>query len=184
MRIVTGRLRGRNIITPDGLSTRPTSDQARESLFNILIHADWAPPLEGASVADIFAGSGALGFEAISRGAEFCLFVENNPKAIAALRANQSQMGLEENTRIVRQNAARLRIAPANMRGQFSYIFMDPPYHKALWRPALSQIKAGNYVADEGIIVLEVAADEEVDSGDFTLIDSRVWGAAKMLFLS
>ena len=81
MRIVTGRLRGRNIITPKGRNTRPTSDQTRESIFNILGHAEWSPALDGAIVADIFAGSGALGLEAISRGAEFCLFVETEPNA-------------------------------------------------------------------------------------------------------
>ena len=83
MSIVTGRLRGRNIITPKGRNTRPTSDQTRESIFNILGHAEWSPALDGAIVADIFAGSGALGLEAISRGAEFCLFVETEPNARA-----------------------------------------------------------------------------------------------------
>jgi len=87
VRIVSGKLRGRNIETPSGRGTRPTSDQTRESVFNILKHAKWAPPIDGAIVADIFAGSGALGLEAISRGAAFCLFAETEPKARAAIRA-------------------------------------------------------------------------------------------------
>ena len=94
MRIVSGHMRGRNIATPSGRNTRPTSDQTRESIFNILAHADWAPPLDGAIVTDIFAGSGALGLEAISRGAEFCLFVETEPKARGAIRENIDKMGL------------------------------------------------------------------------------------------
>jgi len=92
VRIVSGKLRGRNIETPSGRGTRPTSDQTRESVFNILKHAEWAPPIDGAIVADIFAGSGALGLEAISRGAAFCLFAETEPKARAAIRANIEKM--------------------------------------------------------------------------------------------
>jgi len=105
MRIVSGRLRGRRILTPDGRNTRPTSDQTRESIFNILDHAEWAPPLEEAVVADIFAGSGALGLEAISRGAKFCLFVETEPKARAAIRGNMEKMDLFGMTRLHRATA-------------------------------------------------------------------------------
>ena len=141
MRIVTGRLRGRNIATPKGRNTRPTSDQTRESIFNILAHAQWAPDLDGAIVADIFAGSGALGLEAISRGAGFCLFVETEPNARAAIRENVDKMGLGGITRLHRHDATKLKIAPSNLRGAFTHIFMDPPYNKCLWRPVLSRLK-------------------------------------------
>ncbi len=183
MRIVSGRLRGRNIATPGGKNTRPTSDQTRESLFNILTHAEWAPELDGAIVADIFAGSGALGLEAISRGAEFCLFVETEPKARASIRANIEKMGLFGCTRLHRKDATKLRIAPGNLRGPFSHIFMDPPYRKGLWRPVLDRLTAQGLVAKDGVIILEVANDEEVDTGNYNVLDERVWGAARVLFL-
>lgn len=183
MRIVTGRLRGRNIETPSGRNTRPTSDQTRESLFNILGHAEWAPPLDGAIVADIFAGSGALGLEAISRGAEFCLFVETDPKARAAIRKNIEKMNLFGCTRLHRQDATKLRIASGNLRGPFTHIFMDPPYNKGLWAPVLNKLKSQDLIAEDGVIILEVAADEEVELRGYKLLSERVWGAAKVLFL-
>ena len=183
MRIVAGSLRGRNIITPDGRKTRPTSDQTRESIFNILTHAEWAPPLEGAIVADIFAGSGALGFEAISRGAEFCLFVETEPKARGAIRDNIDQMSLFGSTRIHRHNAVKLKIAPGNLRGPFTHIFMDPPYNKGLWRPVLSRLKEYDLIAKNGVIILEDSVDAEIDVKGFEVLADKSWGAARVLFM-
>ena len=183
MRIVTGRLRGRNITTPSGKSTRPTSDQTRESIFNILAHAEWAPPLEGAIVADIFAGSGALGLEAISRGAEFCLFVETEPKARGAIRENVDKMGLFGCTRLHRHNATKLKIAPGNLRGPFTHIFMDPPYNKGMWRPVLSRLKEYDLIAENGIIILEESAEAEIEPRGFEILADKTWGAARVLFL-
>lgn len=183
MRIVSGNLRGRNIATPDGRNTRPTSDQTRESIFNILLHAEWALPMEGAIVADIFAGSGALGLEAISRGAEFCLFVETEPKARGAIRDNIDKMDLFGCTRLHRRDATRLKIAPGNLRGPFTHIFMDPPYNKGLWRPVLIRLRDQGLIAKGGIIILEVAAEEEIELKGFTVHVDRTWGAARVLFL-
>ncbi len=183
MRIVSGRLRGRNIATPSGRNTRPTSDQTRESLFNILSHAEWAPDLDGAIVADIFAGSGALGLEALSRGAEFCLFVETEPKARAAIRANIEKMNLFGCTRLHRQDATKLRVAPGNLRGPFTHIFMDPPYNKGLWKPVLNKLNTLGLIDERGIVILEVAAEEEVELSNFEILSDRQWGAAKVLFL-
>lgn len=183
MRIVTGRLRGRNIITPKGRNTRPTSDQTRESIFNILSHADWAPPLEGAITADIFAGSGALGLEAISRGAEFCLFVETEPKARAAIRGNIEKMGLFGCTRLHRHDATKLKIAPGNLRGAFTHIFMDPPYNKGLWRPVLERLKYYDLIADGGVIILEESKDAEIDVKGYEVLADKLWGASRVLFL-
>ena len=183
MRIVSGKLRGRNIATPPGRDTRPTSDQTRESIFNILAHADWAPPLEGAIVADIFAGSGALGLEAISRGAEFCLFVETEPKARAAIRENIEKMNLFGCTRLHRRDATRLKIAPGNLRGAFTYIFMDPPYNKGLWRPVLSKLESQGLVADDGIIILEESKEAEIELSGHEILADKNWGAARVLFL-
>lgn len=183
MKIVSGRLRGRNIATPSGRNTRPTSNQTRESIFNILAHAEWSLPLEGAIVADIFAGSGALGLEAISRGAEFCLFVETEPKARAAIRDNIEKMNLFGCTRLHRHDATKLKIAPGNLRGPFTHIFMDPPYNKGLWRPVLTRLKDYDLIADEGVIILEESAEAEIDTKGFTVMADKHWGAARVLFL-
>lgn len=184
MRIVSGSLRGRNIETPSGKNTRPTSDQTRESLFNILKHAEWSPSLDGAIVADIFAGSGALGFEAVSRGADFCLFVEMEPKARAAIRKNIDKMRLSEYTRLHRFDATKLKIAPGNLRGPFTHVFMDPPYNKGLWRPVLRRIAMQGLMAENGIIILEVGAEEEVEIRGYEILSERLWGAARVLFLA
>jgi len=183
MRIVTGRLRGRNIATPKGRNTRPTSDQTRESIFNILAHAPWAPSLDGAIIADIFAGSGALGLEAISRGAEFCLFVETEPNARAAIRENVDKMGLGGITRLHRHDATRLKIAPGNLRGAFTHIFMDPPYNKGLWRPVLSRLKDYGLIAEGGVIILEESAEAEIELKGYQLHSDKIWGSTRVLFL-
>ena len=183
MRIVSGRLRGRNIATPPGRSTRPTSDQTRESIFNILAHAPWAPPLDGAIAADIFAGSGALGLEAVSRGAEFCLFVETEPKARAAIRENMEKMDLFGCTRLHRRDATKLKIAPGNLRGAFTHIYMDPPYNKGLWKPVLGRLKEHGLIAEDGIIILEESKDAEIEPRGFEILADKTWGAARVLFL-
>lgn len=170
-------------MTPAGRNTRPTSDQTRESIFNILAHAEWAPELEGAIVADIFAGSGALGLEAISRGAEFCLFVETEPKARGAIRDNIDKMELFGCTRLHRHDATRLKIAPGNLRGPFTHIFMDPPYNKNLWRPVLSRLKEQGLMAENGIVILEESAEAEIDPRGFEVLADKTWGAARVLFL-
>ena len=183
MRIVSGSLRGRNIATPAGRNTRPTSDQTRESIFNILAHAAWAPPLEGAIVADIFAGSGALGLEAVSRGAEFCLFVETEPKARGAIRENVEKMNLFGCTRLHRHDATKLKVAPGNLRGAFTHIFMDPPYNKGLWRPVLSRLKQQGLIAENGVIILEESVEAEINTSGFEVLADKPWGATRVLFL-
>lgn len=183
MRIVGGKNRGRNIIAPSGKTTRPTSDQARESIFNILGHADWSPPLNGAIVIDIFAGSGALGLEALSRGAEFCLFVETEPKARAAIRENTVAMGLGGCTRLHRRDATKLRIEPGNLRGPFTHIFLDPPYDKNLAHPVLRKLGKQGLIGDGAVIIYEMAKDEEPNLRDYVIHDTRIWGAAKVVFM-
>ena len=183
MRIVSGSLRGRNIATPSGRTTRPTSNQTRESIFNILAHADWALPMDGAIVTDIFAGSGALGLEAISRGAEFCLFVETEPKARGAIRENIEKMGLFGSCRLHRHDATKLKIAPGNLRGAFTHVFMDPPYNKGLWKPVLRKLDEHKLIADNGIIILEVSSEEVIELNGYDILADKIWGAARVLFL-
>ena len=183
MRVVGGEFRGRRLVVPSGKDTRPTSDQARESIFNILKHASWAPDLNGAIVIDVFAGCGALGLEACSRGAAFCLFVETAPKARAAIRTNIEEMKLGEMTRLHQRDATKLRIASSNLRGPFTHIFLDPPYHKGLASPVLRKLQAQNLIAKNALIIFEMSKDEEPNLNKYALYDTRIWGAAKVVFM-
>ena len=181
MRIVSGHHRGRTIHTPEGRNTRPTSDQTRESIYNILDHADWAPPLDGAHVMDVFAGSGALGLEAISRGAEFCVFVERHPQALAAIRKNIDHFKLGDEARIHRFDATKLKLAPANRPAPFTHVFMDPPYGKGLWSPVLRRLP--QYMSEDGVVILEESKETDINPKGWTVMADKVWGAARVVFL-
>ncbi len=184
MRIVGGDLRGRNLVTPEGQTTRPTSDRAREAIFNVLNHAEWAPNLSGARVMDVFAGSGALGFEALSRGAAFCLFVETDDGARGAIRDNIETFGLFGSTRVHRRDATQLGIRPGSAGEAFDLVFLDPPYHKGLGEKTLDCLIAGNWLTENATIVFERGVDE----GDFAtevweIANTKIYGAAQVLFL-
>ena len=183
MRIVAGQFKGRPIQAPKTDATRPTSDRARESLFNILAHADWAPELTGARVIDLFAGSGALGFEAISRGAGFCLFVETAHAARGAIRQNIDALSLFGNTRIHRRSATDLGDKPTGIGAPFNLAFMDPPYNKGLVVPCLDILREGRWLTDDALIVVETAADESPDFSGWDVVSDRNIGAAKIWFL-
>ncbi len=182
MRIVGGEYKGRPLMAPKGQGTRPTGDRARESLFNILAHAEWAPTLDDARVIDLFAGSGALGFEAMSRGAGFCLFVETDHNARGAIRDNIESLGLFGNTRLHRRSATDLGDKPANVAAPFSIAFLDPPYNKGLVEPALSSLRKGQWLTSDAIAMVETAKDEMLDPEGWELIDTRIYGAAKVSF--
>jgi len=184
MRIVAGKFKGRPLNAPKGANTRPTSDKARQALFNVMEHAAWAPALDGARVVDLFAGSGALGFEAMSRGGAFCLFVDNDAGARGAIRENIETLQLFGNTRLHRRSATDLGEKPAKLGAPFNLVFLDPPYGKALAPPALTELIDGKWVTDEAMAVLEVAVDEDVpEFPGWEPIDERIWGAAKVVFL-
>ncbi len=184
MRIIGGTLKGRTLRTPDGQGTRPTSDRARESLFNILAHAEWAPALEGARVIDAFAGSGSLGFEAISRGAAFCLFVETEAAARGCIRDNVEAFQLFGNTRIHRRSATDLGPKPAGVGAPFNLAFLDPPYRMGLIPLALDQLVTGQWLEPDALVVAETGSDEpELSARGWEIIDSRVYGAARVSFL-
>lgn len=183
MRIVGGQFKGRAIAAPQGRDTRPTSDRARESVFNVLAHADWSPGIEGRRVIDLFAGSGALGLEAISRGATFALFVETDAAARGAIRDNIEALGLFGNTRIHRRDATDLGAKPAGLGDPFDLVFLDPPYAKKLGERALSHLIKGEWITSGAVIMFEVGADETPDVPAFEVLDERVYGAAKVLFL-
>jgi 16S rRNA (guanine966-N2)-methyltransferase len=155
MRIVGGRLRGRALAAPTSQAIRPTADRLREALFNILVHA-YGDPITGARVLDLFAGTGALGLEALSRGAAFALFIDDAAEARALLRENVAALGLGGVTRIFRRDACKLGMAhPVE---PFSLAFLDPPYGRGLAEAALASARAGGWLTPDALIVVEEAA--------------------------
>ena len=183
MRIISGKFKGQPIAAPKGRGTRPTSDRARETIFNILAHADWAPPLGDARIIDLFAGSGGLGLEAISRGAAFALFVETESAARGAIRQNVDTLALFGITRIHRRSATALGPRPSNLGAPFDIAFLDPPYNKDLVMPALSELSQGAWLSTQAVAMVETAAEEVIDWKDWTVLDERAKGAAKLTFL-
>ena len=155
MRIVGGRLRGRALAAPKSQAIRPTADRLREALFNILVHA-YGDPVTGARVLDLFAGTGALGLEALSRGAAFALFIDDAAEARALLRENVAALGLGGVTRIFRRDACKL--GPAHPIEPFSLAFLDPPYGRGLAEAALASARAGGWLTPDAMIVVEEAA--------------------------
>jgi 16S rRNA (guanine966-N2)-methyltransferase len=183
MRIVGGNLRGRALSgpKPGDMAIRPTTDRVRESLFNILAHsADVS--LEGARVLDLFAGTGALSFEAMSRGASFALLVDDGMEARGLIRANQEALGMGGSTRIFRRDAARL--GAISGLEPFDLVFCDPPYGKGLGESALGSALEGGWLKPGALAVLEEAASARIGNLDgFTLIDERAYGDSAVRFL-
>jgi 16S rRNA (guanine966-N2)-methyltransferase len=154
MRVVGGRLKGRNLASPASRDIRPTADRLREAIFNILIHA-YDDPMENARVLDLFAGTGALGIEAISRGAKFALFVDNGAEARALMRDNVEALGLGGVTKVYRRDATNL--GPAHPMEPFSLVFLDPPYAKGLADKALISLRDGGWLTPGALLVVEEA---------------------------
>lgn len=183
MRIIAGLFKGRPIAAPPGRETRPTSDRAREAVFNVLTHAPWSPGLGGRRVLDLFAGSGALGLEAMSRGAAFALFVETDAAARGAIRDNIEALGLFGAARIHRRDATDLGARPAGLGEPFDLVFLDPPYGDALGEKALALLGPGGWIAPGALIVFECGANERPATAAFETLEERIYGAAKVLFL-
>ena len=181
MRVVGGRLRGRNLATPASREIRPTADRLRESLFNILVHA-YANPVEGARVLDLFAGTGALGIEAISRGAGFALFVDNGAEARALLRNNVEALGLGGVTKVFRRDATEL--GPAHPVEPFSLVFLDPPYGKGLAEKALASLRDGGWLTKEALLVIEEAKAAAFTAPEgFVELERRAYDDTEFVFL-
>ncbi len=157
MRVTGGTLGGRTLRAPEGLETRPTTDRVREALFNILSHNDWGAVIEGAAVLDAFAGTGALGIEALSRGAALCFFFEKARKPLKILKENISSLKLEERATIRPIDATKPPPAPAPC----SLVFLDPPYRKGLIPLALTALTTQGWVAPGALIVCETAKGEK-----------------------
>ncbi|MSO69220.1 MAG: 16S rRNA (guanine(966)-N(2))-methyltransferase RsmD [Alphaproteobacteria bacterium] len=182
MRVVAGRLKGRRLDAPEGRDIRPTADKARQAIFNIIEHGTLTDQtLDGARVLDVFAGTGALGIEALSRGAAHCTFVEHNRAALAALEANLKACGLgPSEARVLQGNAVSL--AHSNTPADFA--FLDPPYGEDLAAPALQVLGARGWLKDGALCVLELGRqDAFTPPTGFSLLDERRYGAARILFL-
>jgi 16S rRNA (guanine966-N2)-methyltransferase len=182
MRIVAGRFRGKALLTPDDDSIRPTSDRARESIFNILV-SRIGHDFTGAKVLDLFAGTGALGLEAMSRGAASVVFVDTGAEARGLIRDNIEAFGLGGVAKLLRRDATDL--GPAGTMSGITLAFLDPPYGKGLGEKALAQLRDGHWLAPDSTIVLEESRDATVAiPNGFTLDDRREYGAAAVHFLS
>lgn len=182
MRIVAGKFRGKTLTSPSDDSIRPTSDRARESIFNIL-GSRLGPVLAGKRVLDLFAGTGALGLEALSRGAAHVTFVETGAEARGLIRDHIEAFGAAGITKLLRRDATALG-APGSF-GQFDLIFLDPPYNLGLGEQALAELAGHGWIAPGATIVWEEAAGGEVAvPAGFELEDTREYGAAAVRFLS
>ena len=181
MRIVGGRLKGRNLAAPASRDIRPTADRLRESLFNILIHA-YDNPIADARVLDLFAGTGALGIEAVSRGAKFALFIDNGAEARALMRNNVEALGLGGVTKIYRRDATHL--GPAHPVEPFSLVFLDPPYAKGLAEKALVSLRDGGWLTPGALLVVEEARVAAFKAGEgFEELERRAYDDTEFVFL-
>jgi 16S rRNA (guanine966-N2)-methyltransferase len=181
MRIVGGRLRGRALVAPTSNAVRPTADRLREALFNILAHA-YCDPVTGARVLDLFAGTGALGLEALSRGAAFALFVDDGAQARALMRENVAALGLGGVSKIFRRDATRL--GAAHPLEPFSLAFLDPPYGHGLAEQALASAHAGGWLAPDALVVVEEAAKAGVVApAGFDELERRVYDDTALIVL-
>jgi 16S rRNA (guanine966-N2)-methyltransferase len=181
MRVVGGRLRSRPLAGPKSHALRPTADRLREALFNILQHA-YGDPVSGARVLDLFAGTGALGIEAVSRGAAFALFVDDGVEARALLRDNVGTLGLGGVTRIFRRDATRL--GPAHPLEPFTLAFLDPPYRKGLAEKALASARAGGWLKPGALVVVEEATDAAFKAPEgYEELERRPYDDTELVFL-
>ncbi len=181
MRVVGGRLGGRTLATPKSQAIRPTADRLREALFNILAHA-YGNPVNGARVLDLFAGTGALGIEALSRGAAFVLFIDDGAEARALLRENVTALGLGGTSRIFRRDATKL--GPLHPLEPFTLVFLDPPYGQGLAGKALASGHEGGWFKPNALIVVEEASKTNFATPEeFTEIERRRYDDTEFIFL-
>jgi 16S rRNA (guanine966-N2)-methyltransferase len=181
MRVVGGRLRGRNIASPSTQEIRPTADRLRESVFNILMHA-YDDPIGDARVLDLFAGTGALGIEAISRGAKFVLFVDSGAEARALLRNNVESLGLGGVTKVYRRDATNP--GPAHPVEPFALAFLDPPYGKGLAEKSLAALRDGGWLVPGALVVVEEAKAAGFAAPDaYEELERRAYDDTEFVFL-
>src|SRR6202047_5121525 len=181
MRVVGGRLKGRNLASPSSRDIRPTADRLRESLFNILVHA-YDDPIAEARVLDLFAGTGALGIEAISRGAAFTLFVDTGAEAGAVWRNMVEARGVGGATKVSRRDATSL--GPAPPVEPFSLVFLDPPYAKGLADKALVSLRDGRWLTPGALLVVEEAKAAAFSAPEgFEELERRTYDDTELVIL-
>lgn len=185
MRITSGIHRGRKLVSPQGDHTRPTSDRARESIFNILRHGSWHEGvLEDADVLDVFAGTGALGLEALSQGAKHAVFIEQDGAAAKLCQSNIELLKETGRAIVLRQDALKLGQCPAYI-GPRSLVFLDPPYGKNMGAQALAALASGGWLKKGAACVLEMSKQNpETIPPAFEVVDERIYGIAKIVFLT
>ena len=183
MRIIAGRHRGRLLAAPAGDIVRPTGERAREALFNILAHGKFAaagPAYAGAEIVDAFAGTGAFGLEALSRGAAHVVFIENDRTALAVLRQNIAALGEETRTRIASGDAT----SPPRALAPASLAFLDPPYGKELAHKALACARNGGWLTPDALIVVEEAAKTDFAAPEgFDELERRAYDDTALILL-
>jgi 16S rRNA (guanine966-N2)-methyltransferase len=206
VRITGGKLGGRRLVAPEDARVRPTSDRTRQAIFNILEHRDFGLDftLENIAAADLFAGTGALGIEALSRGARFCLLVDDDAESRALIRENVEALGLTGVTKIWRRDAtdlgplgggglprevgtgSRQAIRPNKVvaGGPFGLVFLDPPYRKNLIPPALKSLRDGGWLTPNALLVAETSKGEKIETQGFTILDTRDYGETEIHFLT
>jgi len=185
MRIIAGKFRGRKLEAPEGEAVRPTSDRAREALFNVLVHGGYreggGSVVEGAQVLDAFCGTGALGLEALSRGAARATLMDSDSKALTVARRNARALGVEGQVSYALADATK----PPPPRAAHDIVFLDPPYDSDLAAPALAALAAAGWIAPGALVVVERPTkkpDFDVPTG-FTELERRKYGAATLIFL-
>lgn len=180
MRIVGGRHRGRALAAPKSQGIRPTSDRLRETLFNILAHA-YGDPVANARVLDLFSGTGALGLEALSRGAKFVLFVDDGAEARALIRQNVEALGAAGASKIFRRDATKLGDVHPNE--PYTLAFLDPPYEKGLAELSLASARDGGWLTKDALVVVEEKAGAFVTPQGFEEIERRAYDETEIVFL-
>jgi len=183
MRIVAGRHKGRPLNAPQGRATRPTSDRAREAMFNVLAHLGCGGGLNGARVLDLFAGTGALGLEALSRGASHVTFVEPHRDALKTLRTNILSLNEIPNSAVKAHKATAL--APIDDPDQaVNYAFLDAPYNQGFSEPALLHLASSGWLGEQAVVMVEIAKDEPLAlPPGFATLKEKTYGAARVVFL-
>ena len=178
LRIIGGEFKGKKLCSVRGKTIRPTADRTRESMFNILSHR-----VPKTAVLDLYAGTGALGIEALSRGAESAVFVDSSRGSLSVIRRNVESCSLNDRANIIKWNIEKNLNCLKSMRTGFGLVFIDPPYNKGLWKPVINRLKEFNLIAEDGIIILEESKDMEIDQSKFNILADKEWGGTRVLFL-
>ena len=186
MRVTGGIFRGRPLVSPRDMAVRPTSDRTRQAIFNMLRHKDFGIgfSLEGATVLDLFAGTGALGIEALSHGARWCLMVDDSADSRAMQRENIEALNLTGATRIWRRDATELGPIGPSAGGPFNLVFLDPPYRKDMLPRALKSLKEGGWLLPQPLLVAETDSIDSLEAPDYELLDQRDYGDTRVRFLT